>query len=69
MLNPVGRTVEAVVAATAREYGVEPEEYQRFRSVAPGRDVAAYFCRRSTTATLAELSTTFGLTHRDSSGD
>jgi REP element-mobilizing transposase RayT len=63
------RTVEAVVAATAREYGVDPEDYRGFRSDAPGRDVAAYLCRRYTTATLAELSIAFGLSHRDSSGD
>jgi len=62
-------TVEAIIAATAREYGVDPETYRGFRSGAPGRDVAAYLCRRYTTATLAELSNAFGLSHRDSSGD
>jgi len=61
--------VETVIAATAQEYGVSPSDYVGFRSGAPGRDVAAYLCRRYTTATLAELSSAFGLSHRDSSGD
>ena len=63
------QSVETVVAATAQEYGVTPEDYVGFRSRAAGRDVAAYLCRRFTTATLAELSDAFGLSHRDSSGD
>lgn len=63
------QSVDAVIAETAREYRVEPDDYVGFRSVAPGRDVAAYLCRRYTTATLAELSNAFGLSHRDSSGD
>ena len=62
-------SVETVIAATAKEYDVEPDDYTGFRSGAPGRDVAAYLCRRYTTATLAELSSIFGLSHRDSSGD
>ena len=61
--------VEAVVAATARQYGDEPDGYRGLRSDAPGRDVAAYLYRHYTTATLAELSIAFGLSHRDSSGD
>ena len=40
-----------------------------FRSGADGRDVAAYLCRRYTTATRAELSERFGLGHSDSSPD
>jgi REP element-mobilizing transposase RayT len=62
-------SIESVIAATAKEYGVDPDDYTGFRSRAPGRDVAAYLCRRYTTATLAELSRVFGLSHRDSSGD
>jgi REP element-mobilizing transposase RayT len=61
--------IDAVISATAQEYGVDPGEYVGFRSGAAGRDVAANLCRRDTTATLAELSATFGLSHRDSSGD
>jgi len=63
------RSIETVIAATAKEYEVDPSDYAGFRSRAGGRDVAAYLCRRYTTATLAELSKYFGLSHRDSSGD
>ncbi|KAA1259143.1 chromosomal replication initiation protein [Rubripirellula obstinata] len=62
-------TPDAVLNATAQEYGVSPEEYCGFRSGAGGRDVAAYLCRRYTSATLAELSVRFGLGHPDSSSD
>jgi len=62
-------TVDSVLAATAREYGVSSEAYCGFRSSAGGRDVAAYLCRRYTTATLAELSHRFGLSDPDSSSD
>jgi REP element-mobilizing transposase RayT len=60
------QTVDAVIAATAKEYKVKPQEYVGFRSHAAGRDIAAFLCRRYTTATLAELSERFGLTHQDS---
>jgi chromosomal replication initiation ATPase DnaA len=49
-------TVEDVVESTAKKYGVSPLEFAGFRSGAGGRDVAAYLCRRFTSATLAELS-------------
>jgi hypothetical protein len=62
-------SVDQVLQATAAEYGVEKEDCRGFRSAAAGRDIAAYLCRRYTTATLAELSEAFGLSHRDSSGD
>ena len=62
-------SVDEILRATAAEYGVAPEDYVGFRSGAAGRDVAGYLCRRYTTATLAELSNAFGLSHRDSSGD
>ncbi|MGB7346670.1 MAG: hypothetical protein WBD20_20780 [Pirellulaceae bacterium] len=62
-------TVEQVVSITAEHYGVSSEDYRSFRSQAGGRDVAAYLCRKYTTATLAELSEQFGLAHRDSSSD
>jgi len=60
------RSIETVIAATAKEYEVDPSDYAGFRSRAGGRDVAAYLCRRYTTATLSNY---FGLSHRDSSGD
>jgi len=63
------RSIETVIAATAKEYEVDPSDYAGFRSRAGGRDVATYLCRRTATATLAELSEYFGLSHRDSSGD
>jgi hypothetical protein len=63
------RSIATVIAATAKEYEVDPGDYAGFRSRAGGRDVAAYLCRRYTTATLAELSEYFRLSHRDSSGD
>ena len=62
-------TVDDVIENTAKEYGVSPAEYSGFRSSAGGRDVAAYLCRRFTSATLAELSERFGLGHPDSSSD
>jgi len=46
-----------------------PEDDVGFRSGAAGRDVAAHLCRRYATATLAEHSDAFGLSHRDSSAD
>jgi len=63
------RSIETVMAATAKEYDVDPGDYAGFRSRAGGLEVAAYPCRRYTTATLAELSKYFGLNHRVSSGD
>jgi len=62
-------TVDDVLEATAQEYNVSADEYHGFRSGAGGRDIAAYLCRRYTTATLAELSARFGLGHPDSSSD
>jgi hypothetical protein len=62
-------SVDEILSATAAEYGVDPEDYVGFRSGAAGRDVAAYLCRGYTTATLAELSNAFGLSHRDRSCD
>ncbi len=62
-------TVDDVLAATANEYGVAVEDYCEFRSGAGGRDLSAYLCRRYTTATLAELSSRFGLNHPDSASD
>jgi len=68
-LRRTRHSVDEILLTTAKEFGVDPREYVGFRSSAAGRDVAAYLCRRYTTATLAELSAVFGLSHRDSSGD
>ena len=54
-------SVNEILSATASEQGVEPSDYSEFRSVAAGRDMAAWSCRRPTGAPLAELGTTFGL--------
>ena len=62
-------TVDDVLAATAWEYEVSVDSYCGFRCAAGGRDIAAYLCRRYTSATLAELSHRFGLTNPDSSSD
>ncbi|TWU03711.1 hypothetical protein [Neorhodopirellula pilleata] len=62
-------TVDDVIENTAKKYGVSPAEYSGFRSGAGGGDVAAYLCRRFTSATLAGLSERFGLGHPDSSSD
>ena len=40
-------------------------QYAVFRSLAAGRDMAAWLCRRWTGATLAELGPSFGLTGTD----
>ena len=66
-MNPV--TVDAILNATARQFGTSADEYCGFRSRAGGRDVAAMLCRRWTTVTLRELSARFGLTHPDSASD
>ena len=66
-MNPV--TVDAILDATARQFGTSAARYGGFRSGAGGRDVAAMLCRRWTTATLRELSARFGLSHPDSASD
>jgi putative transposase len=66
-MDPV--TVDAILDATALQYGTSAETYCGYRSRAGGRDVAALLCRRWTTATLRELSGRFGLSHPDSASD
>ena len=61
-----GVTVAAVLEATALHHGVDRLQYAAFRSAAPGRDMAAWLCRRWTGATLRELGPAFGLTGTDS---
>ena len=65
--NPV--SVDSVFEATASQYEVSADEYVGFRSGAAGRDMAAYLCRRYTSATLRELSDRFRLNHPDSASD
>ncbi len=62
-------SVEAILEATASQYGVSVEDYRGFRSTADGRDIAAMLCRRWTPMTLRELSAKFGLGHPDSASD
>ena len=62
-------TVDAILDATAKQYGTLADQYCGYRSRASGRDVAAMLCRRWTTATLRELSGRFGLSHPDSASD
>jgi hypothetical protein len=66
-LDPV--TVDAILDATALQYGTSADTYCGYRSSAGGRDVAALLCRRWTTATFRELSGRFGLSHPDSASD
>ena len=44
--------VDAIIDATASQFGVEPEEYMGFRSGTAGRDMTAFLCRRYTRAAL-----------------
>jgi len=39
-------SIETVIAATAKEYDVDPGDYAGFRNRAGGRDIAAYLCQR-----------------------
>ncbi len=52
---------EEIIEVVAEQHGVTSEDYARFRSQAPGRDMAAWLCRRWTSATLADLGPCFGL--------
>ena len=68
---PAGRQLrnvdpQRVLDAVAAHYGVSVETFRQPRSANPPRDVAAWLTRRLTTATLRELSATFGLNHPDS---
>ena len=59
--NPV--SVDSIFGTTASQYAVSADENVGFRSGTAGRDMAAYLCRRYTSATLRELSERFGLSH------
>ena len=48
-------SVDEILDATAEYHGAEPSDYAKFRSQAPGRDMAAWLCRRWTGATLLNV--------------
>ncbi|EMI15477.1 protein containing DUF1568 [Rhodopirellula maiorica SM1] len=52
---------QSILDATAKEFGCDASEYAVYRSGAPGRALAAWLCRRWTSATLPELGPLFGL--------
>ena len=58
--------LEQVLSATADYYEVDIESFAAKRSRHVSRDVAAWLGRRLTTATLREMSESFGLGHPDS---
>ena len=60
---------EQIIEETASYYDVSPAEYVGFRSLAAGREVAAFLCRRWTGETIASLSGRFGLAHPDSASN
>ena len=59
-------SVDEILQAVASHHEVEAESYAQFRSQAPGRDMAAWLCRKWTGATLRELGPCFGLAGVDS---
>lgn len=59
-------SVDDVLDATASHFDASRESFRRKRSGEVSRDIAAWVARRTTTATLRELSTAFGLGHPDS---
>ena len=64
-----GYSPNIIIEQVAKHFGVEPESYRGFRCSAEGRAVAALLCRELTSASLAELSKCFGLSHPDSSAN
>ena len=59
-------SVEEILDSVASYYDVDAESYAMFRSQAPGRDMAAWLCRKWTGATLRQLGPFFGLSGVDS---
>jgi len=59
-------SVEEIISATAKVHQIEGTEYAKLRSVAAGRDMAAWLCRRWSGATLRQLGSWFGLDGTDS---
>lgn len=62
-------SMEEVIEETAAYYDVDAQQYNGFRSVATGRDLAAWLCLRWTGEPLRVLSTRFGLSHPDSASN
>ena len=57
--------VDEISDAVASYHDVEAKSYAKFRSQSPGRDMAAWLCRKWTGATLRELGSHFGLSGID----
>gem|GEM_PF-1979877 len=64
-----GFTPELIISQVANQFDVSPDAYVGFRCRSEGREIAALLCRELTNASLAELSTAFGLAHPDSSAN
>jgi putative transposase len=62
-------SVDATLELIASQYAVSADEYVGFCSSATGRDMAAYLCRRDTSATLRELAQRFDWSHPDKASD
>jgi putative transposase len=62
-------TAEQIISETAAYHDVAATEYVGFRSVAAGREMAAFLCRRWTGESLSSLSQRLGLAHPDSSSN
>jgi len=62
-------TPEWIISQVANQFDVSPDAYVGFRCRCEGREIAALLCRELTNASLAELSTAFGLAHPDSSAN
>jgi len=64
-----GFTPEWIISQVAIQFDVSPDAYVGFRCRCEGREIAALLCRELTNASLAELSTAFGLAHPGSSAN
>jgi hypothetical protein len=62
-------TTDEILEVVAHAHDTDASQYSKFRSPAPGREMAALLCRRYTGCTLAELSAAFGLGHPSSSAN
>ena len=58
-----------VIETVARSNKCTPQDYQSFRSKAPGRALSALLCRELTNVSLAELSKLLGLGYPESSAN
>ncbi len=55
-------SVQEIINATAEAHDVDATDYCKFRSLAAGREMAAWLCRHWSRATLEELGVYFGIT-------